>query len=78
MFLPVKKICHTFLVLTTDYKGMASATFVIIEGKHIDVHLELILIQINTAKCDWVWESVELVALKHYVSIQRRSLAMPF
>ena len=45
--LPVKYICHTLMVFTANYQRMASAAFVIKEGKHIDVHLELILIQMN-------------------------------
>ena len=57
---------------------MATATFVIKEGEHIDVHLELIPIKMNIVWCDWVWLSVELVTLKHYVSIKRHSLAMYF
>ena len=55
MFLPVEKICHTLLVFATDYQGMARTTFVIKEEEHIDVNLELIVIQINVVRCDWVW-----------------------
>ena len=44
MFVLVKKIGLQLLGFATDYHGMTSATFVIEEGKHIDVQLKLILI----------------------------------
>ena len=44
---PIEQIRHALVVLATDYQGMASATFVIKKGKHIDVHLDLVLVQIN-------------------------------
>ena len=47
MFFTVEKIGHTLVVFTTDYQEMASATFFIKEGKHIDVHLELIFVLMN-------------------------------
>ena len=45
VFLPIKQIGYTLVVSTSDNHGMASAALVIKEGKHIDVHLELILVQ---------------------------------
>ena len=78
MSVPVKKIGLTLIVLATNHHRMASAAFVIKKGKHIDVNLELILVQMNIVRFDWVWESVEMVALKHYISVKSHSLAMPF
>ena len=49
MFFPVKKIGHTLVVFSADHQGKANAnaTFVIKEREHIDIHLELILIQMD-------------------------------
>ena len=78
MFLPLKKIGLTLVVLATDYKGMASATFVIKEGKHIDVYLELVYKQINIVWCNWVRNSVKMVANKHFIREKMLSLTMLF
>ena len=40
----------TFVVVAADHQRMASATFVIKKQKHIDVDMELILIQINIVR----------------------------
>ena len=58
-------MCHTFVVFTADYQGMACAAFVIKEGEHINVHLELILVQMDIVEKDWVWDSIEMVTVKH-------------
>ena len=78
MFLLVKKIGLTLVVLATEYQGMASATFVIKEGKHIDVYLELVFIQMNIVWCDWVRKSVDMVANKHFIREKMLSLTMLF
>ena len=57
---------------------MANAAFVIKEGKHIDVYLELILVQV-----DIVWQirqSVKMVALKHFFFVKScsKAIAIPF
>ena len=56
---------------------MASAAFVIKEGKHIDVHLKLILIQMDIVRRDWVRNSFEMVALEHLFFLKTRLIAMP-
>ena len=78
MISPVKKIGHTVVVFATDHQGITSAAVVIKEGKHIDVHLELILVQMNIAGRDWIWESVEMVTLKHYITVKSHFFAMLF
>ena len=55
---------------------MPSAAFVIKEGKHIDVHLKLILIQMNIVWHYGVRQSVKMVALKHFFVVQSRSKAI--
>ena len=47
VILPVEKIGHTLVVLATDHQWMATVAFVIEEGEHIDIHLELILVQMD-------------------------------
>ena len=56
---------------------MASAAFVIKKGKHIDVHLKLILIQMDIVWRDGVRQSVKMVALKHlFCFVKSRSIAL--
>ena len=44
MFLPVELIGNSLVIVTADYQGIASEAIVIKEGKHINIHLQLILI----------------------------------
>ena len=57
---------------------MASATFVIKKGKHIDVHLTLILVQMDIVRRDWVRQSFELVAMEQLFLVKTRLIAMPY
>ena len=76
MLFPIKKIGHTPRGFSTDYQRMSSAAFVINKKEHIDIHLKLIFVQINIVGSNWVWESVEMVALKHFVFVTSCSKAM--
>ena len=78
MFLPVEKIGHTLVVFATDYQGMASATFVIKEGEHINVYLKDILVKMDIVRRDWVRKGVEMVLLEHFIGVKIHSLAMLF
>ena len=44
--------------------------------KHIDVYLKLIFIQINIDGCNWVWDSIEIIAVKHFLVVTSRSNTM--
>ena len=59
---------------------MPSAAFIIKEGKHIDVHLELILMQMNIVWRNGVRQSVKMVTYKHFffVKIRSKAIAIPF
>ena len=64
------------MVLTVYYQRMASAAFVIKEGKHIDVYLELILVQMNIVRRNWVSQSFEMVTLEHLFFVKTRLITM--
>ena len=64
------------MVLTAYYQRMASAAFVVKEGKHIDVYLELILVQMNIVRRNWVRQSFEMVTLKHLFFVKTLLIAM--
>ena len=68
------------MVLPADYQGMASAALVIREAKHIDVYLQLIIVNIDIVFRDGVRQSVKMVALKHFFFIKSSSnaIAIPF
>ena len=55
---------------------MASAAFVIKEGKHIDFYLELILVQMNIFRRDWVRQSFEMLTLEHFFFVKTCLIAM--
>ena len=65
------------MVFTGNHQGMASSAFVIKEGKHIDVYLKLILIQMDIVRRDWVRESFVMVALEHLFFVKTRFVAIP-
>ena len=64
------------MVFAADLQWMASAAFVIKKQKHIDVYLKLIFIQMNIVGCNWVWDSIEIIAVKHFLLVTSRSSAM--
>ena len=59
-----------------DHQWMASAAFVINNRKHIDVYLKLIFMQMNIVECNWVWDSIEIIAMNHFFFVTSRSNAM--
>ena len=66
MIFSIKQIGHSLVVFAGDYQWITSAAFVIKIRENIDVHLKLILVQVNIVGRDRVWEGVEMVALKHF------------
>ena len=56
---------------------MANAAFVINKGKHIDIYLKLILLQMDCVRRDWVRQSFETVAMEHLFLVKTRLIAMP-
>ena len=55
---------------------MASAAFIINKGKHIDVHLKLILVQMDIVRRDWVRQSFEMMESDHLFLVTTRLIAM--
>ena len=76
MLLPEQQVAHALVVVATDCQRMSSATFIIKKGKHIEVHLEYILVQIDIVRTDWVREFVKIVALKYFFIVTSRSNAI--
>ena len=64
------------MVFTANYQVMACAACLIKKGKHIDVYLELILIQMDIVRKNCVCNNVEMVAVKHFFFVNSRSNAM--
>ena len=54
MLFLIDKIGYTLVIFVADHQRMASAAFVIKNGKHIDVHLKLILVQMDIVRRDWL------------------------
>ena len=73
----IEKIGHTLVVFAADHQRMASAAFVIKKRKHIDVHLKLILAQMDIVRRDCVRQSFEMVALEHLFLEKTCLIAMP-
>ena len=66
------------MVLAAYKQGMASAAFVIKKRKDINVHLKLILIQMDIVGNEWVWNCVKIMALKLFYFVASRLKAMQF
>ena len=76
MLFPIKNFGHTLVEFAADHQKMASAAFVIKKGKHIDVHLKLILVQMNIVRRNLVRQSFEIVALEHLFLVKTRLIAL--
>ena len=76
MFLPIEQIVETVVVLTGDHKWMASAAFVIKKGKHIDIYLQQILVQMDIVGWDWIRYGVKMITLKHIINVKIHSIAI--
>ena len=77
MLFIIEKIDHKLVVFTADHWKIASAAFVINKGKHIDVYLKLILLQMDIVWRDWVRQSFEMVAFEHLFLLKTCLIAMP-
>ena len=76
MVLPVEKIGHTLVVFTANHQRMATATFIIKKGKHIDVYLKLILVKMDIVRTYGIWKRVESVAVKHLSCVKTFTVCM--
>ena len=65
------------VIFTADYKWLASAACVI-KKENIYVYLELILVQVDIVRWDWVWKSIQILTVKHFFIVKSISTAMLF
>ena len=66
---PIKKICYFWITFTADDKRLPGDTFVIKESKHINIHNELVFVEVNIIKTDWVRKGVEVISTKYLISV---------
>ena len=67
---------HTHVI--TDYQNLGSSAIVREKHENIDVHLELIFVQMDYVWRDWVIKSFKMVALKHFLRVKTRLIAVGF
>ena len=75
---PIEQIGDALVCFAADHQRMASAAFINKKGEHIEIYLKLIFVQMDIVACDEVWESVEIMTLKHFVFVKNGSKAMLF
>ena len=69
MPLPIKKICHDFIIFTTDHKRVPGKAFVIKVRKYIDIYQKLVFVKMYIIRTDWIRKGVETISSKHFSSV---------